>query len=163
MSSVNEYFSGEKTQCWIGIVLGVISIGLALYFLLHLKTDLYKGVAYPFLIIPVLLIMICAGVVWRTPHDIERVTNFIQQVPEKIATEEIPRMQRVLKSFKVIKIVEAVLFVAGLALVAYGATKGSDVAKGVGIGIAIQSAMMYAFDYFAHERGKAYWEFLQSL
>ena len=163
MTPVNDYFSGEKTQCLIGIVLGLISIAVAIYSLIQLQTELYKGIAYPFLIISVLLIIICAGVVWRTPRDIARVNQFVQQEPEKIHTEEIPRMKAVMKNFKIIKIVEACLFVIALGIILYASSKNKDLLKGIGLGLAIQSAIMYGFDYFAHARGKIYWEFLQSL
>lgn len=161
MTSVNAYFSGEKLQCSLGILMGLISIGLALYFLLSVKTELYKGMAYPFLIIPVFLMIICVGVIWRTPRDIARVTHFVQQEQEKIRTDEIPRMKKVLRNFKVIKTVEMCLFLAGLVIFAYSAAKGTSMGKGIGLGLAIQSALVFGFDYFAHNRGKIYWDFLQ--
>ncbi len=163
LNAITEYFSGEKMQCLVGIAISAVSIALALYFLLQLKTDLYKGVAWPFLIISVLLLSICVGVVWRTAGDIERVSNYVQNEPEKIKTDEIPRMENVMRNFKVIKVVELSLLAVGIFLAMFGASKGAMQLTGIGIGLGIQSAIMYGFDYFAHKRADVYFEFLQNL
>jgi hypothetical protein len=162
MNTINEYFSGEKSQCTIGIAISVVSIALALYFLLQSNAVMYKGMAWPFLIISLLLLSICIGVVWRSPRDIERVNNYVKHESDKIKSEEIPRMENVLKSFKIIKIVEICLLFVGLGLVVFGILKDTNLLTGIGIGLSIQSALMYGFDYFAHERGKVYFEFLQN-
>lgn len=162
MSAVTDYFLGEKQQCMAGIVFSTVSIGLALYFLFQVKTELTKGIAWPFLIVSILLLAICVGVVWRTPHDIERVTNFIEHEKEKIESEEIPRMENVLRNFKIIKIVEIVLFLCGFGLLLYGYFKGNSLLTGVGIGLAIQSGLMFGFDFLAHHRGEEYFRFLQN-
>ena len=163
MTSINEYFSGEKLQCSIGIAIGAISIVLALYFLLHIKTELFKGIAWPLLLISALLLTICISVVLRTPRDIERVSRFVNNAPEKIQTEEIPRMEKVMTSFKIIKAVEIVLLIAGGIMILVGFSKGYPFITGIGAGLAIQSALMFGFDYFAHERAKEYFEFLSGL
>ncbi len=72
MTEIQDYFSGEKLQCSIGIALSVLSITLALVFVFSLKTDFLKGVAYPSLVILTVLLIICVGIVFRTPGDIER-------------------------------------------------------------------------------------------
>lgn len=163
MNTITEYFSGERLQCLIGIVISSISIAFALYFLLQVKTEFYKGIAWPFIIISLLLLSICIGVVWRTPHDIERVTNYTIYEKEKVSLEEIPRMQGVLQNFKIIKVVELSLLLIGIGIVLFASAKGNSLLKGIGLGLVIQSAIMFGFDYFAHERGKVYFEFLQNL
>ncbi len=162
MNAVNEYFSGERLQCLIGIGISAVSIALSLYFLLQVKTALFKGIAWPFLIISVLLLSVCIGVVWRTPQDIARVTRYVTQEKEKVVSEEIPRMEKVMRSFRVIKAVELVLLAIGLFLVLYGSMKGNKLLMGIGVGLAIQSAIMYGFDHFAQNRGREYVEFLQN-
>ena len=62
-----------------------------------------------------------------------------------------------------IKVIELLLLIVGVILMIYASSSGYPLLIGVGLGLAIQSAIMLAFDYFAHERGEMYFDFLQSL
>lgn len=117
--------------------------------------------AYAFIPLAGLLLAICVGVVIRTPTDIERVTTIYQTAPQKMQTDELPRMEKVMKSFTVIKRVEICFFLAGVLLGAF--FWRNDLIKGIAIGLMIQSVILYLFDYSAAIRGKVYFEFLQSL
>lgn len=109
MNNIAAYFNGEKFQCMLGLGISLVSIVLSVFFLLSNKVIL-KGMAYAFLPIALLLLIICVGVIARTSKDIDRVGNFYKSNIEKIQTEELPRMLKVMRSFTVIKKVELVLF-----------------------------------------------------
>lgn len=115
MDSILIYFNGEKTQCTVGLVFAIGFILVSAYFL-WLQQPFFKGVAYVALLVSVLLGAICAGVVWRTPRDIARVSSFYQSAPEKMRTEELPRMEKVMSSFSIIKKVEIAIVLAGVLL-----------------------------------------------
>src|SRR5687768_573016 len=114
MNAVSEYFNGEKIQCTIGIVFSILSIALALYLLFKSDKSFFTGLAYPFIIFPVLLMIICIGVVIRSSKDIARVHNIIQTTKSKLRTEELPRMENVLRNFKIIIWVEVCFIIAGV-------------------------------------------------
>lgn len=160
MDSIISYFEGEKLQCIIGVVIALSLIIVSLYFLSMEKT-LLKGVAYSFLPLSVFLFLICTAVIFRTPNDIERITTFYQVAPVKMQTEELPRMEKVMKSFSIIKKVEMGLFLVGvvLAIVFWR----NQLLLGIGLGLTIQGLILYLFDHFAELRGSAYLEFLKSL
>ena len=160
MTEVNNYFYGEKMQCLMGLGMALISLAMAVSFLIFFRTDFLKGMAYPFLFIPTILLVICLGIVLRTSKDINRVNGYYEHQPALIQTQEIPRMEKVLKSFKIVKIVEVCLAVLGLGFLIFASTK--PIFRGAGLGLFIQAALMYIFDYFVHERGKIYWDFLQT-
>lgn len=160
MNSIEKYFEGEKLQCTIGIIISIVCISLSVYFLLQQKPVL-KGIAYSFIPLSVLLLTICIGVTVRTPKDIERVTTFYKTTSQEIQTEELPRMEKVMKNFTIIRKVEIFLFVAGLLLAVF--FWKNDLVRGVAIGLMIQSAMLYLFDYSAAMRGEIYLGFLKSL
>lgn len=97
----------------------------------------------------------------RTPKDIKRVSSYYESDPIKMQTEELPRMEKVMKTFPVIQMVEIVfIFVAAFLLVVFWK---NNIIKGVGIGLIIQGIILYGFDHFAQSRGKIYLEFLNSL
>jgi hypothetical protein len=161
MQQVIKYFNGEVLQCTIGIVISIASIGASLFFLFKIKTDFYKGMAYVFILISGLLLIICIGVVLRTSKDVERVSGFVQHESIKISTHEIPRMNTVMQNFKIIKIVEACLIIIGLCLLFL--SPSGTLWKGIGLGLLIQATMMLTFDIVAANRGKVYLESLHKI
>ncbi len=161
MTPIQEYFDGEKTQCTLGLILALLFIGLAIFFLVQVKTDYYRGMAYPFLAIPVLLFVICVTIILRAPEDMIRVTKYAIEQPTKIRTEEIPRMEKVIRNFKLIKIVEIAFILAGIGMF-FLATKYPMI-KGAGMGLTIQSTMLLIFDLVAEKRGSVYIEYLRSI
>jgi hypothetical protein len=80
---------------------------------------------------------------------------------EKIKTEEIPRMETVMKNFLIYRYVELVLMIAGLILMF--TFKENEFVKGVGIGLFIQAGLMLTLDFFAEKRGHEYLTFLINL
>lgn len=160
MDNIAKYFDGEKLQCIIGIIISIVCISISVYFL-FLQKAMVKGLAYSFIPLSVLLLIICAGVVIRTPKDIARVTGFYQEKSQKLRTDEVPRMERVMNSFGIIKKVEILFFIAGLLMAIF--FRHNDLVKGIAIGLMIQGAILYLFDHIAESRGKIYLEFLRSL
>lgn len=160
MDSIQKYFTGEKLQCIVGIIIGGICILISVYFLFLHKT-LYKGVAYSVIPLSLFLLVVCIGVVIRTPGDIERVTTYYKVEPQKMQTHELPRMEKVMKTFRLIMKAEIFIFIVGLLLAIF--LWRFDLVKGVALGLMALSALFYLFDYFAAQRGEAYLAFIKSL
>lgn len=158
MDSILKYFNGEKAQCSIGLVFALLFILISAYFLWQQQPFL-KGVAYVALAVSLLLGGVCAGVVWRTPKDIARVGTFYQTVPEKLRTEELPRMEKVMSSFAVIKKAEIALVLAGVLLFFFFGK--NDLIRGVGIGLVAMGSLGFLFDHLAEARGEVYLDFLK--
>lgn len=160
MNNIEKYFEGEKLQCIIGIIISLIFLSTSIYFL-FVQKPVFKGMAYTFIPLSGLLLAICTGVVIRTPTDIERVTTAYHAGSQKIQTDELPRMERVMKNFAVVKKVEICFFIAGVLLALF--FWKNNLIKGIAIGLMVQGVILYLFDHNAAIRGKIYTEFLQSL
>jgi len=160
MEQVNKYFRAERIECWLGILIGLASLGLAIYFFTQ-HTSFDSGLAYTFLGASVVQLIVCTIVVVRTPKDIIRVQNFLETDKNKVRTEEIPRMGVVLKNFVIYRYAEIGLVIIGLALLLM--TEKDTVWLGVGDGLIFNGALMLTFDFFAERRGKVYINFLKSL
>lgn len=160
MDNILKYFSGEKLQCSIGILIGLAGLALSIYFI-NLNKEVYKGIAFAFIPLSLLLLAICVGVVIRTPKDIKRVSSYYETEPDKIQSEEIPRMQKVMKTFPVVKKVELGFIIVGILLMLL--FWKNDLIRGIGLGLIIQGVILYGFDYFAESRAKIYFEFLNSI
>lgn len=160
MDNILKYFSGEKLQCSIGIFLALTSLAISIYFI-YLDKPFFKGIAYVFIPLSLLLLSICVGVVIRTPKDIKRVSTYYESDKISIQTEEIPRMEKVMNTFSTIKKVEIAFFILGIILLLV--FWNNELVKGIGTGLIVQGLMLYLFDHFAQSRGKIYFEFLNSI
>lgn len=160
MDNIISYFQGERVQCLIGLAISLVFISASIYFL-FLQKPFFKGMAFAVLPLSVLLVAICVGVIFRTSGDIERVTAYYQSAPENIQTAEVPRMEKVLRNFSIVKKVELGIFIAGVLLAVFFWNK--DLIRGIAFGLILQGIILYLFDHIAELRGKAYMEFLTSL
>lgn len=160
MDNIVRYFSGEKLQCSIGVLLGLLSLALSVYFITS-NDIVFKGIAFTFIPLSTLLIAICIGIVIRTPKDLKRVSTYYENEPMKLQTDELARMEKVMKTFPVIKMVETGFVIVGVIL--YLLLEKNNLLKGVGMGLIIQGILLYGFDHFAEARGKIYFKFLNSI
>jgi hypothetical protein len=160
MDNILKYFAGEKMQCTIGVMISIVFIATSIYFLFQDK-PFYKGTAYVSLPLAFFLLIICSAVLVRTPKDIERVTTSYEKSPDKLQSEELARMEKVMYSFGIIKKVEIGILILGiiLAIVFWR----NALWQGVGVGLVVQGIALYQFDYFAELRGAEYISFLQSI
>jgi len=160
MNNIEKYFTGEKLQCTIGMVVSLIIITVSIYFL-FLQKPLMRGLAYSILPLSFFLLAICIGIVIRTPYDLKRVTAFYQSDTQKILAQELPRMEKVVKNFTLIKKVEIGVFIAGTLLMLF--FWKNELVRGIALGLMTQAIMLYVFDSGAESRGLVYLGFLKSL
>jgi hypothetical protein len=159
MNPVIKYFNGEKAESYIFILIGVIALAMALYFIFVLKTAFWKGVAIPFIIVASLEFIVGYTIVTRSPKDIIRVETFIQKEPLSIKTLEIPRMEKVMSNFVVFRYAEIALIILGIALMY--SSMNDTFWRGIGLGLFIQASIVLCLDFFAERRGHTYLEHLK--
>ncbi len=161
MDKIIKYFNSEKHESVFFVLAGVIAILFSIYFFTKVKLPFYNGVSVALLAIAALQVTVGFSVYFRSPHDIIRVENFVKSDKSKIQTDEIPRMNIVMKKFILYRRIEILLLVLGLILYFY--FNKETMMKGLGIGLFIQSALMLFLDYFAEKRGLEYLEYLKRL
>jgi lipoprotein signal peptidase len=161
MEAITRYFTAEKSESILFMLTGVLAIILAVFFLIKVKQPFYNGMAYAFILIALIQIAVGGSIFMRSPKDIIRVTNILQNDKTLIQTEEIPRMKVVMKNFILYRWIEIALVLAGIFL--FLRSSPETVLKGIGLGLIIQAGIMLMLDYFAEDRGKKYIEFLSTL
>ena len=70
MNPIIKYFNGEKAESYIFMLVGVIAVAMALYFVFGLKTSFWKGVAVPFILVALLEFVVGYTIVTRSPKDL---------------------------------------------------------------------------------------------
>ncbi|MCU0327908.1 MAG: hypothetical protein MUE53_02855 [Chitinophagales bacterium] len=160
MNPVLKYFSGEKAESYLFILVGVLAFALAVYFVFVLKTSFWKGVAIPFFVVACLEFIVGYTIVTRSPKDIIRVENFIQSDTQKIKTVEIPRMEQVMRNFVVFRYTEIALIFMGILLMY--SSMNDTFWRGIGLGLFIQASIVLCLDFFAERRGYEYLSYLNT-
>ena len=160
LNFINTYFIDEKIESLLFIILGILSIMMALIFLFIIQYSFYKGFAYPLLLIGVIQLIVGTTVYIRSPKDIIRVGNMIKFETKKIKTEELPRIEKVLYNFTIYKWFEIGLIILGIILFFYFKNSALTFWKGFGLGLLIQASVMLTLDVFAENRSRTYFEML---
>jgi hypothetical protein len=161
MEQVSKYFNAEKSESLLFVLVGVTTVLLSVYFFIKVKQPFYSGVGYSFVAIALIQLIVGIEVYFRSPKDIARVHQIVQTETAKIKTEEIPRMETVMKKFVLYRWIEIACIVAGVFMFFY--FEPATLLKGVGLGLAIQASFMLLLDYFAETRGQVYLDFLQNI
>jgi len=161
MTAIEDYFKAERSESVMFILVGLVAIGLSVYFLIKFDHPFYTGLAYPLILVALIQLTVGTTVYLRSPKDLQRVTSFVEQEEGKIESAEIPRMKEVMKNFAYYRYFEIFLLVVGIILTLVFTKE--NIWMGVGIGLTAQSVFMLVLDYFAEQRGKVYLEFLQQL
>lgn len=161
MDKVSLYFNAEMTGSLIFTLVGISAIAVSLFFLFALRTPFYNGITASLILIAIIQIIVGTTVFIRSPKDITRVEDYIKHEQQKITTEEIPRMESVIKSFVTLRWIEIALIITGILF--FAAMKNNLFIKGIALGLAIQAAISLLMDYIAEKRGIEYLEYLKTI
>ena len=161
MNPIEKYFYAEKYESVFFVLVGIMSILVAIYFFVKVKQAFYNGMAYPLIAVALIQIIVGSSVYFRCSKDIVRVTEIVQTDKAKIQTEEIPRMKIVMNNFVIYRWVEFILLIIGMVMFIY--FPKNSILKGIGLGLFIQSGFMLLLDFFAESRGRVYLDYLQSI
>ena len=156
-TDIEKYFTAEKSESLLFIFIGIAAIIAAIVFLFFLKTNFYKGMALPLLLIALIQITVGYTVYKRSDNDRQRNVYAYDLNPSELKIKEIPRMEKVNKNFVLYRWIEIALAVAGLTLIIlYRSNTDRSFLYGLGLGLLIQALIMLGADYFAEARAKEY-------
>ena len=156
-TDIEKYFNGEKSESLLFLSIGMAGVVAAVFFFFALKTNFYKGVAIPLLLIGLLLGIVGFTVYNRSDADRIRNVYAYDANPSELKMKELPRMQAVMKNFVIYRWVEIVLAITGIVLFVYFRSNPAQIFwKGVGLTLAIMALLALTADYFAEVRGRIY-------
>ena len=156
-TDIEKYFAVEKSATPLFIIIGIAAVILAVIFFFFLKTNFYKGMAIPLLLIACIEISVGYTVYKRSDDDRKRNTYAFGMNPAELKNKEIPRMEKVNKNFVLYRWIEIALIIASLVLIfLYRSNPDKSFWYGLGIGLLIQAVLIFAADSFAEARAKTY-------
>ena len=161
MEVIKNYFNAEKAESLLFMGFGLLAILISIYCFFILKDNFWKGLAIPLVLFSLVQIAIGTIIYTRSPKDNLRVEYILKNEPQKIQSEEIPRMEKVMKNFVYYRYFEITMIVLGVILMFSLSNYGFW--KGFGLGLFIQCALLLSLDFFAEKRGYNYSKHLQTI
>jgi hypothetical protein len=162
-SDIEKYFTAEKQESLLFILVGAIAIVAAVAFYFFIRSAFFKGAAIPLLLIGLMQLVVGVTVYKRSDGDRIRNVYAYDMNPGELKEKELPRMEKVNRNFVIYRWVELALLVTGMVLsMIYGTNPGRSFWYGFGMALALQAAITLAADYFAEKRGLEYFRGLQS-
>jgi drug/metabolite transporter (DMT)-like permease len=162
-TDIEKYFTGEKQESLLFIIIGLAAITTAVVFFFFLKTNFYKGAAIPLFLVGLLMGIVGYTVYKRSDDDRIRNVYAYDMNPSQLKESELPRMQTVMKNFVIYRWVEIFLFLVGAALYVYFIRDfNNDFWRGLGLALAVMALIALTADFFAEQRGKIYTKGIQS-
>lgn len=161
METISTYFNAERAESVVFIVAALLALAASVWCLLVLKQSFYFGMAISLATIAALQLIVGVTIYQRSPQDTARVQQMIQLEPDRLQSQEVPRMRVVMRNFKIYLGVELTLLI--LSLFALTLVTPGSLAQGLALGMALQAAFTAVLDLIATLRGGAYlsWLLLQ--
>lgn len=160
MDFIRSYFAAERAESLLFLGIGLVALFTAGWFWFeHAAGSFYRGMAVPLAGVGLIQLVVGVAVFFRTPADVRRVEGYWREAPDKLRSEEIPRMQEVMRNFVTYRWMEITLSLAGLILILL--VRQVTFWKGVGAGLFLQAGIMLLLDFFAERRGQRYLEALE--
>jgi hypothetical protein len=158
MDTISTYFSAERTESLVFITVGLLALLASAACWIVLRKPLFHGMALTLSVVAVLQLVVGITIYQRSPQDTARVQQMLRQAPERIQSEEVPRMRVVMRNFRIYLGVEVALLILALLVTPFAAPGGFM--RGAAMGLALQAAFSAMLDLVATWRGEAYLNWL---
>ncbi len=155
-AQMEDYLEAERAESRLFVGLGVLSVAGGAVALAASDRPALHGASLPVMGVGLIQLLVGGSVWWRTEQQMAALRAQIQTAPGQYVADETRRMQGVNDNFVIYRWTELSLLGAGLAAGATGYALDEDFVTGLGLGLALQSAIMLGLDYFAEKRGHAY-------
>jgi hypothetical protein len=151
-SQMLRYFAEEKAESVVFVLMGVVAIAVSVW--LWRTGSAYRGMAYPLIGVALIQLVVGGTVFLRTDGQVAALTEQLGSAPAAYQAAELARMEVVMRSFALYKIIELALFAVGVGLTY--AFRHKETLYAVGVGLVVQSSLMLVADLFAEKRGDTY-------
>ena len=154
MTHIEAYFRGEKAESLLFLAIGIAALAFAVFAWLKWNEPFVKGMAVPLIVIGLIQMTVGGTVFARTDKQVSALNAQVAQDAKAYRAAELPRMEKVMKSFTAIKWTEIVFVLTGIGLLMLTSTDGFW--KGLGLGLMLQGSVSLTLDVFAEKRGAEY-------
>ncbi|MEJ8842128.1 hypothetical protein WG954_06985 [Lacibacter sp. H375] len=156
-TDIEQYFSAEKQGSLFFLAVGIVAVIAALILFFVLKTPFVKGATIPMIIVGLIAGGIGFTIYKRSDDDRIRNVYAYDLNPDELKQKEYPRMQKVMRSFRLIIIAEVFFLAVAIFLFFYFRTNTTgQFWSGVGAGLFIMVVAALLLDVAAQSRATKY-------
>jgi len=151
---IDSYFGAEKLESLLFIIVGALTIALAL--LLLRRRSRLRGMALPLIAVALIQLTVGATVYLRSDAQTAQLQQQAREAPTQFKREEAARMRAVIANFELFRRIEIGLLALGMAIVVL--LRNREFWFAFGLGLVLQSGFMLALDHFAEARAHSYFK-----
>ena len=156
-ADAEAYFNAEKQESLLFIIIGIAAIVAALLLFFYFKQGWGKGAAWPLLLVGLIQCVVGFSVSSRSDEQRKDIVYKMDMNTDALQKVEVPRMETVMKNFVIYRYTEIALLLIGVAaFLLYRNQPEKAWWMGIGVGLALQAALMLLADGFAERRGAKY-------
>jgi multisubunit Na+/H+ antiporter MnhB subunit len=161
-NDIENYFLAEKLGGMTAICIGIVAIIAAICCYFFIKNNWTNGFVIPLIVVGIVQLVVGYIVYNRSDNDRKNMVYAYDMSPEKLRNEELPRMEKVAKSFTVLKYVQIALIITSiLIIILWNHNINKTFWVGLATGLLFQATASFAFDAVAEKRGNIYLEKLR--
>ena len=160
-TDIEQFFISEKNISLFLMIAGAVTIIAAIIFFVFVKTNLYKSIAIPLLVLGALQLFM--GYSAYSKADKMRIDNVyaFDMNPGKLKTEELPRMHKMIDGVKLFLYAEIAVLLIGIIVTVMNRQTADAVPTktlwmGIGIGLMIQAFIFLCVDAMVLQHAKKY-------
>jgi hypothetical protein len=154
---LRHYFAEELRTAWVFVV--VAGLALAAGAWLWKVNSAFKHALWPLGAVALIQLAVGGALIVRTPTQVAMLEQGLSQDPAATQAAESLRLTKVLDAFRVYKLFEIALLLTAIGLALF--LPQHPVARGVALGLLLQSAALLAADLVAEHRAEAYLDALR--
>ena len=156
-ADIEKFFLAEKQTGLLILIIGAIALVLGVIFMLVFRTALFKGVAWPLLLIGGFELFVGFSIYKRADAERIRLVYSYDMNPSVLKQEELPRLQHATSQMNIYRMVELGLALLGLILMIYFRSEAErSFWVGLGLSLIIQCMIMFVIETGALNRAKEY-------
>lgn len=156
---LRSYFRQEYIESWFFVAVGLVAIACGAW-LLYMGSS-YRGAAGPLIVVALIQITVGLSVGLRTSKQAQDLEAQFSAAHAAFQHAELPRMETVMKNFRLYKMIEISLAITGLLLTYFMRDKMFWYAFGTGL--LAQAGIMLVLDLLAEQRGEVYLNAVKAL
>lgn len=159
LTILRHYFAEEAKESWVFVLAAVLAIASGAW--LWKTQSAFKHALWPLAAVAIIQLTVGGAILLRTPEQVSRLERDLQDAPAQLKLNETRRVVAVLDAFRIYKLLEIALLLTAIGLALF--LPHHPVARGIALGLLLQSAFMLAADLVAEHRSEAYLDALHRL
>ena len=155
LTDMQLYFRGEKLESFFILLVSVVLLATALALVFWVRQPFTRGLGAALLGSALIGLSVGGTVYMRTDSQVSDLRSIYEADRQRFAEAEGPRMDKVVESFRLYRIMYALSALAAVGLLTL---TSRPLLHGIAVGLFIFAAMGYTIDHYAEERAVWYTE-----